>query len=124
MRKLMAVFFAAFAVAFAWAADTWTDESGNVWTYTTNKVAATVSAVSFETTNLTIPDTLGGKPVTAFNASVFAGKTRAVRVTIPATVTAIPDEAFSSCENLKAITIAWWSGSAHLRRLGPENQVN
>ena len=105
MRKLMAVFFAAFAVAFACAADTWTDESGNVWTYTTNKVAATVSAVSFETTNLTIPDTLGGKAVTAFNASVFAGKTRAVRVTIPASVTAIPAEAFLDCGNLKAVTI-------------------
>ncbi len=104
MRKLVALFLAAFAVVFAWA-DTWTDSSGNMWTYTTNNVAATVSAVSFETTNLTIPGTLGGKAVTAFNAGVFAGKTRAVRVTIPASVAAIPAEAFLNCVNLKAVTI-------------------
>ena len=84
----------------AWA-DTWTDESGNEWTYSGGKV----TAVSFETTNLTIPDTLGGNPVTAFNADVFAGKTRAVRVTIPETVTAIPAGAFAGCGNLKSVTI-------------------
>ena len=84
----------------AWA-DTWTDGSGNVWTYS----GGTVTAVSFETTNLTIPDNLGGNTVTAFESGVFAGKTRAVRVTIPATVTAIPAGAFQNCENLKAVTI-------------------
>ncbi|MBQ6330261.1 MAG: hypothetical protein IJI35_14680, partial [Kiritimatiellae bacterium] len=88
----------------AWA-DTWTDGSGNAWTYTINGEEATVNSVSFETTTLVIPDTLGDKPVTAFDAGVFAGKTRAVRVTIPATVTAIPAEAFLNCGNLKAVTI-------------------
>ena len=88
----------------AWA-DTWTDGSGNAWTYTINGEEATVNTVSFETTTLVIPDTLGDKPVTAFDAGVFAGKARAVRVTIPATVTAIPAEAFLNCGNLKAVTI-------------------
>ena len=84
----------------AWA-DTWTDASGNVWTYSGSKV----TAVSFETTNLTIPGTLGGNPVTAFDAAVFKGQTRAVRVTIPATVTEIPASAFEGCKNLRAVTI-------------------
>ena len=88
----------------AWAA-TWTDASDNEWTYTISGGKATVTAVSFETTNLTIPDTLGGNPVTTFNANVFAGQTRAVRVTIPATVTAIPANAFEGCKNLRAVTI-------------------
>ncbi|MBP5511614.1 MAG: leucine-rich repeat domain-containing protein, partial [Kiritimatiellae bacterium] len=102
IRSLAALLVGAamFAPLGAWA-DTWTDESGNVWTYSGSKV----TAVSFETTNLTIPDTLGGNPVTAFDAAVFKGKTRAVRVTIPATVTAIPASAFEGCVNLKAVTI-------------------
>ena len=100
MKRLMVVLLAALAAGFAWA-DTWTDASGNVWTYSGGKV----TAVSFETTNLTIPDSLGGNPVTAFDAAVFKGKTRAVRVTIPATVTSIPDEAFLNCGNLKSVTI-------------------
>ena len=103
LKKLAAAFLAVagtFAPFGAWA-DTWEDTSGNVWTYS----GGTVTAVSFETTNLTIPDTLGGNPVTAFNANVFAGQTRAVRVTIPDTVTAIPAEAFLNCGNLKAVTI-------------------
>ena len=104
-RKLKTLAAAFLAVAGTLAplgvwADTWTDTSGNVWTYS----GGTVSAVSFETTNLTIPDTLGGNPVTAFNAAVFKGKD-VVRVTIPATVMAIPANAFEGCKNLRAVTI-------------------
>ena len=103
LKRLAAAFLAVagtLAPLGVWA-DTWTDTSGNVWTYS----GGTVSAVSFETTNLTIPDTLGGNPVTAFTAGTFKGKIRAVRVTIPATVTTIPAEAFLNCENLKSVTI-------------------
>ena len=97
----LAAVMATFTPCGAWADDTWTDDAGNVWTYN----GGTVTGVSFETTNLTIPDTLGGNPVTAFNADVFAGKTRAVRVTIPASVTGIPASAFAGCGNLKSVTI-------------------
>ena len=57
MKRLMVVLFAAFAASCAWA-DTWTDGSGNMWTYSISGDEATVSAVSFETTTLVIPDTL------------------------------------------------------------------
>ena len=101
LKRLAAAFLAVvgtLAPLCAWA-DTWTDTSGNVWTYS----GGTVSAVS-EAANLTIPDTLGGNPVTAFDAAVFKGKD-VVRVTIPATVTAIPANAFEGCKNLRAVTI-------------------
>ena len=108
MRKLFAAAVAA-AVALlagpALRADTWTDASDNVWTYSIANDVATVSDVSFETTNLTIPELLGDKPVTGFTAATFKGQERAVRVTIPDTVTSIPDEAFLNCGNLKAVTI-------------------
>ena len=108
MRKLFAAAVAA-AVALlagpALRADTWTDASENVWTYSIANDVATVSGVSFETTNLTIPELLGDKPVTGFTAATFKGQERAVRVTIPDTVTSIPDEAFLNCANLKAVTI-------------------
>jgi len=104
MKRLMVALLAAVAVGCAWA-DTWTDASENVWTYSIANDVATVSAVSFETTNLTIPELLGGKPVTGFTAATFKGQARAVRVTIPDTVTAIPAEAFLDCANLKAVTI-------------------
>ena len=108
LRRIGAAIFAMLTAALAplgaWA-DTWTDASENVWTYSIANDVATVSGVSFETTNLTIPSTLGDKPVTGFTAGTFKGKERAVRVTIPDTVTAIPDEAFFSCANLKSVTI-------------------
>ena len=108
LRRMGAAVFATCTAALAplgvWA-DTWTDASENVWTYSIANDVATVSAVSFETTNLTIPELLGGKPVTGFTAATFKGKERAVRVTIPDTVSSIPAEAFLGCVNLKAITI-------------------
>ena len=108
LRRIGAAIFAMLTAALAplgaWA-DTWTDASENVWTYSIANDVATVSGVSFETTNLTIPSTLGDKPVTGFTAATFKGQERAVRVTIPDSVTAIPAEAFLNCVNLKAVTI-------------------
>ena len=43
--------------------------------------------------------------ITSFDSEVFKGKDRVVRVMIPVGVTAIPDQAFLNCKNLKGVTI-------------------
>ena len=85
-------------------ADTYTDDSDHVWTYTVSTTAATVTGVDPARGVLTIPSELGGKPVVGFGKT-FSGKTDVTRVTIPAGVTAIADQAFLNCKNLKGVTI-------------------
>jgi len=100
LKSILAIGATILCSISAWAAE-WTDASGNVWTYDGGQI----TGVSFETTSLVMPETLGGNPVTSFTSQTFAGKERAVRVTIPATVTSIPAGAFAGCSNLKSVTI-------------------
>ena len=80
MKKLkMLAAVAAIATAMlaplgAWA-DTWTDDDGHVWTYSTNAVSATISAVTGAEYDMEIPATLGGKPVVAFG-TIFKDNTK------------------------------------------------
>ncbi|MCR5413697.1 MAG: leucine-rich repeat domain-containing protein [Kiritimatiellae bacterium] len=84
-----------------------TDPDGNVWTYSAAGREATIIAVSPRSASLSIPSAVeGGMPVTAFDASVFAGRTDCVRVAIPESVKAIPDGAFQDCTGLKEITVS------------------
>ena len=98
--RVISASFCAVLMALRALAATWTDESGNVWTYN----GSTITAVTIETTALAIPSTLGGNAVTGFNKEVFAGK-NVVRVTIPSSVTAIPDNAFLDCARLSIVTV-------------------
>ena len=86
------------------SADTYTDDSDHVWTYTVGATSSTVTGVDPARGVLTIPSELGGKPVTGFGKT-FSGKADVTRVTIPASVTAIADQAFLNCKNLKGVTI-------------------
>ena len=92
----------------AWA-DTWTDGESNIWGYSINYQEGvetiTITNVSFTKTHLIIPSQINGKNVVAFEASVFAGKDRAVRVIIPETIESIPNGAFGGCPNLKEVTV-------------------
>ncbi len=55
--------------------------------------------------NLVVPDTLGGKPVTAVGAFAFWQNEDTVSVTLPASVERIAPSAFGRCEKLKTILL-------------------
>ena len=84
----------------------WTDGNGYTWTYHIKGDEAEICnngarAVSPEPTgDVTIPSTLGGKPVTKIGASAFSYCNKMTKVTIPASVKTIEDYAFSMCSGL------------------------
>jgi hypothetical protein len=53
---------------------------------------------------ITIPATIGGKPVTGINYRAFA-RSEVVSVTIPTSVTYIGEEAFNECRSLTSVII-------------------
>lgn len=55
--------------------------------------------------SVTIPETIGGKTVTAIGDNVFKGKSSLKTVEIPDTVISIGNYAFYSCKNLKTATL-------------------
>lgn len=83
MRRLAMYMLAICATSLAAHADTWTDTSGNVWTYTVESAAATVTAVSSGTTDIAVPATLGGVPATSFGSESFSGCTNLRNVVFP-----------------------------------------
>lgn len=53
--------------------------------------------------NVTIPETIGAYGITAIKAGSFTGNCDLVRVTIPASVTSIGDNAFRGCHRLSTV---------------------
>ena len=86
--------------------NTWTDAKGVVWSYTIDGGEATVTSVP-ETTSgaVTVPATLGGKPVTSIGLCAFEGRA-VTSVTIPDGVKSLDECAFASCTSLKSVTIS------------------
>ena len=64
-------------------------------------------AAIFDTTagDITIPDTLGGKPVTRVGDWAFDDCSALTSVTIPETVTSIGESAFADCSGLKNVNV-------------------
>ena len=112
MTKKLMMTVAAVAASFVAMADTWTDpDTGYKWTYCINGDTAEIynggySAISPEPTGaVTIPSTLGGKPVTSIGGYAFSGCSGLTSVTIPDSVTNIGDWAFEGCSEMTSVMI-------------------
>ena len=111
MAKKLMMMVAALVAAFGARAETET-VGGYTWTYRINGDTAEIyndpySAVisPSPTGTVTIPTTLGGKPVTSIGDSAFSRCSGLMSVTIPNGVTNIGYNAFSYCSGLTNVTI-------------------
>ena len=95
----------------AWA-DTETVD-GIEWTYSVRDDEATVGSGEYYTSAIpsntlgaiTVPQTLGGCPVTRIGEDAFYDCKRLTAVTIPSCVTSIGGYAFAGCRGIKSVTI-------------------
>ena len=104
---------AAVAAAFGAWADTWTDpDTSYTWTYRINGGTAEIykdsssPAISPSPSGaVTIPSTLGGRPVTSIGNGAFYNCRGLTSVTIGNSVTNIGEYAFAYCDGLTAVEI-------------------
>ena len=80
------------------------DSSGD-WEYEITDGKATITNYTGSGGKVTIPSTLGGKPVCCIGRYAFYGCSSVTSVTIPDSVTNIGDQAFSGCTGLTSVTI-------------------
>lgn len=80
---------------------------GITWTYTVNADdgGVTLTGADPASGQLTIPDTLGGRPVTAIGYRAFAERTDLTSVTIPEGVTELGTSVFNGCTSLTSVTL-------------------
>lgn len=105
----------------------WYDEDGNLFDFTTtinsditlhaewtedftceingNETAYTITNYTGDTTDIVLPKSYNGKPVTAIGVNAFSYSEIVESVVIPNTVTSIGGYAFSQCNSLTSITI-------------------
>ncbi|MHB8107232.1 MAG: cohesin domain-containing protein [Candidatus Cryosericum sp.] len=84
-------------------------QTTGVWAYSLDGGGVTVTGYAGPGGTVTIPDIVGGYPVTGIGASAFAGTTTLSAVTVPGSVTSIGNGAFSMCTGL---TAAYFLGNA------------
>ena len=103
MKRIFFAFLGVLSLYISANADTATID-GYTWTYVVHGNTAEVTFGTPKTNYITIPETLGGKPVTSIGGSAFKGWDL-WGVTIPDTVTSIGSSAFAGCSNLFRVTI-------------------
>ena len=74
------------------------------FSYVENMTGITITSYSGEESDLTLPDEIDGKPVTALESSAFENCQSLIHVTFPDSVTEIPANCFKNCINLETIT--------------------
>ena len=112
MNRLMMLLAAGFAALGAWAS---TEKVGDyTWSYEVYESYVSIvkgenqAAVSPKPTgSVTIPDKLGGLPVTRIGQSAFYGCSGMTGVAIPDTVTYIGMKAFSGCSKLSILELPY-----------------
>ena len=105
MKKLLTLLAAA-TLSIAAFADWWTDtDTGYTWRYDEVNGRVTVAGVSTETGAVTIPSSIGGKPVTSIGENAFSYCNGLTSVTMPNSVTNIGHSAFEGCSGLASVTI-------------------
>ena len=76
------------------------------YTYTvSSENTATITGYSGTDTELVIPDTLGGYPVTGIGDGAFAGNTKLKMLALPDSVASIGNWAFENCTSLLAVDL-------------------
>jgi hypothetical protein len=73
--------------------------------FTDNGTAVAITGYEGAGGAVTIPSTVGGKPVTSIGNGAFYGLTALTSVTIPSSVTRIGDTAFQGCTGLTSVTL-------------------
>ena len=82
-----------------------TDTEGD-YTYTVSSDnTATITGYSGTDTELVIPDTLGGYPVTGIGESAFSNNTKVTFIRLPANLVTLGGYAFTGCNSLKEVLI-------------------
>ena len=81
-------------------------QSANRLSYTTNHSAITITGYDCSASEVIIPGTINGLPVTSIGFAAFAGCSALTSVTIPDSITTIGHNAFGGCSGLSAITVA------------------
>lgn len=82
-----------------------TERSSGDFLYTTSGTTVALTGYTGPGGKLSIPAELNGLPVTRIGSGAFSSINNLTAVTIPASVTAIGDFAFYSCLNLSGVTI-------------------
>ena len=80
-------------------------ETSGDYEYIISSDSATITKYKGSSTNVTIPNSIGGYNVTGIGNGAFFDCTSLNSVTIPDSVTSIGASAFRYCENLTSITI-------------------
>ncbi len=84
---------------------TYDGEDLSYMTYTVGEDSVTVTGYSGADAELTIPDTIEGKPVTAIGNNAFSGKQNLTAVNLPAGLKTIGRAAFENCKALPSVML-------------------
>jgi hypothetical protein len=107
LKKIMAMMIAGLMLIVA-APLKANAETGNNFEYKVSNGQATIVGCNYINGKVTIPDTLSGYPVTRLEKDLFFGECdepELTSITIPASVTSIPDNLFESCGILESINV-------------------